>query len=183
MAIGNLRTALNLGDPNRFTTFLNKLGGFGEFLNRLLFSGVAVPAVATANAATQTSSYVQADVQTIATLANSLKVSLNALITGLGNTESSVTVTASVAALANKPVALLNVVAVTVSSGSATGPKKIRLGATTGPSALVPAAGEVIWDGNKGILFAAADLVATASFTYTKSTDVTASALQQDSDG
>lgn len=36
--------------------------------------------VATANAATQTGSYVQADVQTIATLANSLKTQLNALL-------------------------------------------------------------------------------------------------------
>lgn len=40
--------------------------------------------VATANAATQTSSYVQADVQTIAALANALKTDYNKTITDVG---------------------------------------------------------------------------------------------------
>lgn len=42
-----------------------------------------VAAIATANAATQTSSYVEADVQTIATLANQTKTTVNAILTAL----------------------------------------------------------------------------------------------------
>lgn len=43
----------------------------------------AISANATANAATQTGSYVQADVQTIAALANSLKTQVNAILAAL----------------------------------------------------------------------------------------------------
>lgn len=42
-----------------------------------------VAAIATANAATQTGAYVQADVQTIATLANQTKTTVNAILTAL----------------------------------------------------------------------------------------------------
>lgn len=43
----------------------------------------AIVALATANAATQTASYVQADVQSIATLANALKTQVNAILAAL----------------------------------------------------------------------------------------------------
>lgn len=43
----------------------------------------AISALATANAATQTASYVQADVQSIATLANALKTQVNAILAAL----------------------------------------------------------------------------------------------------
>lgn len=42
-----------------------------------------VAAIATANAATQTASYVQADVQSIATLANQTKTTVNAILSAL----------------------------------------------------------------------------------------------------
>lgn len=42
-----------------------------------------VAAISTANAATQTASYVQADVQSIATLANQNKTTTNAILTAL----------------------------------------------------------------------------------------------------
>lgn len=44
-----------------------------------------VAAVSTANAATQTGSYVQADVQSIAALANANKTAINAILTALKN--------------------------------------------------------------------------------------------------
>lgn len=43
----------------------------------------ALTPVATANAATQTTLYVQADVQSIATLANALKTQVNAILAAL----------------------------------------------------------------------------------------------------
>lgn len=43
----------------------------------------AIVALATANAATQTASYVQADVQSIATLANALKTQVNAILAAM----------------------------------------------------------------------------------------------------
>ena len=42
-----------------------------------------IAAVATADATTQTASYVQADAQTLTTLANALKVEVNAILTAL----------------------------------------------------------------------------------------------------
>ena len=91
---------------------------------------------------------------------------------GIAYTETDVPVTLNVATLANAPVALFNCVVASVSGGSATGVKKLRRGPITGPSALVPAAGECVWDGGKKVLFAASDLAATASFTYAVANDV-----------
>jgi hypothetical protein len=68
-------------------------------------------------------------------------------------------------------------VVASVSGGSATGVKKLRRGPISGPGALVPAAGECVWDGGKKVLFAAADLALTASFTYAVSTDLASSLL------
>jgi len=47
-------------------------------------SAETASAVVAANAATQTGSYVQADVQTIATLSNAEKTTVNALVTDVG---------------------------------------------------------------------------------------------------
>ena len=73
------------------------------------------------------------------------------------------------AAMAAQPVALLQVVGITAGADRST--KKLRRGLISGEGALVPAAGEVIWDGGLNLLFAAADLVATYDVTYTLATD------------
>lgn len=112
------------------------------------------------------------------------KVALGTLLSyvaeKLSFTETGIAVTTNVATLANAPVAggLFQCVAATVSSGSATGVKKLRKGPITGSSALTPASGECVWDGGKKVLFAAADAVATASFTYAVATDLASTLLQ-----
>ena len=94
-------------------------------------------------------------------------------------TETGIAVTLNVATLAAQPTALFKCFVASVSGGSATGMKKLRKGLITGPHALVPAAGECVWDGGLHVLFAAADLAATASFTYAVATD-TASITEAD---
>ena len=89
--------------------------------------------------------------------------------TGIGYTETGISVTSSAVALANAPVALFQVKA---TAGTTQGVKKLRKGPVSGPSALVPATGEVIWDGGKNILFAAVDAVSAASFLYAVATDI-----------
>jgi hypothetical protein len=99
----------------------------------------------------------------------------------MGFTETGIAVTSNVSTLANAPTSagLFQCVVASVSGGSATGAKKLRRGPVSGSGALVPAAGECIWDGGKKVLFAAADLALTASFTYAVATDL-ASALLAD---
>jgi hypothetical protein len=89
-------------------------------------------------------------------------------------TETGIAATLNVSTLANAPVAngLFKCVVASVSGGSATGPKKLLRGPISGPGAFVPAAGECVWDGGLHVLFSAADLAATASFTYAVATDV-----------
>jgi hypothetical protein len=82
-------------DPNSFnaqpvdahnpggSAILQNMGFVGQGTGPVSVQGVYVAPVSTANANTQTSSYVQADVQSIATLANQLKVTLNALLASL----------------------------------------------------------------------------------------------------
>ena len=96
----------------------------------------------------------------------------------MGFTET-VAVTSNVSTLANAPTTagLFQCVVASVSGGSATGVKKLRRGPVSGPGAHVPAAGESIWDGGKKVLFAAADLALTASFTYAVATDLASSVL------
>lgn len=95
---------------------------------------------------------------------------LSLAIKSMSATESGVTVTSYLTApIANQPVALLQVVGIT--GGGTHTVKKLRKGPVSGAGALVPAAGEVIWDGGLHLLFAAADLAATADLTYTVSTD------------
>ena len=95
---------------------------------------------------------------------------LSLAIKSMSATESGVTVTSYLTApIANQPVALLQVVGIT--SGAARSIKKLRKGPVSGAGALVPAAGEVIWDGGLHLLFAAADLAATCDLTYVVATD------------
>lgn len=82
-------------DPNAFNAqpvdahnpgglaILQNMGFVGQGTGPVSVQGVFVAPVATANANAQTGSYVQADVQSIATLANQLKTTLNALLASL----------------------------------------------------------------------------------------------------
>lgn len=106
-----------------------------------------------------------------ATQAIKLGSILSYLISKATPTESSVTVTSNVATLAAKPEVLLQCNVATVGSGSATGVKKLRRGPITGAGAVVPAAGECVWDGGTKVLFATTDVAATAHFTYVVATD------------
>lgn len=84
-------------------------------------------------------------------------------------TEANVAVTNNVATMAAAPVTLMQVVGIT--DGAASTVKKLRKGLISGANALVPAAGEVIWDGGLNLLFCAADLAATCAVTYMLATD------------
>ena len=105
-------------------------------------------------------------------LGDALSFILAKIGSGIAYTQAGVTVTANVATLSAQPTALFQCVVASVSGGSATGVKKLRKGLITGPHALVPAAGECVWDGGLHVLFAAADLAATASFLYAVATDI-----------
>jgi hypothetical protein len=106
------------------------------------------------------------------------KVALGTLLayatSKMGYTETGIAVITDVSTLANAPTTngLFKCVVATVSGGAATGPKKLLRGPISGPGAVVPAAGECVWDGGLNVLFAAADLALTASFTYAVATDV-----------
>lgn len=175
-----MRDELNKSSPNRLDVIFSKIK-FGELLNRIMGGGSTnVPAdEATANAATQTGAYVQADVQTIATLANALKTKVNAILAALrlvgGATEQAVTVTSNVATLASTPSTLL--IANATSAGS-TGMKEILTGPITGQSAVIPKTGQCTWDGGVKVLFAVGDAVTAADFMYAKAGDATVSALR-----
>jgi hypothetical protein len=94
---------------------------------------------------------------------------LSLAIKSMSATESGVTVTTYLTApIANQPVALLQVVGIASAVRTV---KKLRKGPVSGAGALVPAAGEVIWDGGLHLLFAAADLATTCELTYTVATD------------
>ena len=89
--------------------------------------------------------------------------------TGVGYTEAGVSVTLNVATLAAQPKALFQVVP---TAGTHQGVKKIRRGPVTGSNALVPAAGECIWDGGVKVLFAAYDAISACSFLYAVAADI-----------
>jgi hypothetical protein len=101
---------------------------------------------------------------------------LSLIIGALTATETGVTVTANVATLANQPSTLIQANATTA---TATGEKLLLKGPITGPNAVVPAAGQAVWDGGKKVLFAAADVVTVAKFTYPTAATVTPSLLQR----
>ena len=50
--------------------------------------------------------------------------------------------------------------------------KKILRGPISGEDAVIPITGEAVWDGGTRVLFAAADAGTTASFTYSRTTDL-----------
>ncbi len=192
----NLRALLNSGDTNRTFDALRKLS-FGDLLNKLLAggAGVEVPALtssqnATAAAAVQTGSYVQADVESIRTLANALKISYNALqvdvvairaaLAGVGNvTEAGLVPSSNIVTLAAVPVSIIDI---TIVAGTNTGPVKLRKGPVTGSQAILPSTLEAVWDGGLKIRMAAADVATDVNVGYTKAVDATVSAMQQDLD-
>ena len=102
---------------------------------------------------------------------------LNALVSALSATETGLSASTNVVTLANQPSFLPSKVNAT--AGTTTGVKTVRQGAISGPNAVAPVTGECVWDGGKKILFAAVDAVTTASVTYTKSADTSASNLSQ----
>jgi len=102
---------------------------------------------------------------------------LNLLITAMTATEAGVTVTTNKATLANQPSSLYQINA---TAGTTTGIKKLLRGPITGANAIVPLTGQAVWDGNVSVLFATADAVTAASFTYARAANVTASILQRD---
>jgi hypothetical protein len=101
---------------------------------------------------------------------------LNALVTAMTPTETGVSPASNIATLANQPSTLFQVKA---TAGTTTGVKQLLKGPITGPKAITPATGQVVWDGGKKLLFAAADAVTAVSATYAQATDVTASLFQR----
>lgn len=94
---------------------------------------------------------------------------LSYIVALLGFTETGITVTANIATLANAPTAMFQLTAAT---GTVTGVKKMLRGPISGEDAVIPITGEAVWDGGTRVLFAAADVVATASFTYARATNL-----------
>lgn len=104
---------------------------------------------------------------------------LNLLITALAATETSIAVTTNKATLANQP-SPNGLYQINATAGTTTGVKKLLRGPITGALAIVPLTGQAVWDGATSVLFAAVDAVTTASFTYARAANVTASVLQRD---
>lgn len=104
---------------------------------------------------------------------------LNLLLSGATYTETGVTVTTNVATLANQPSALFDANGTTATS---TGSKKLLKGPITGAGAIVPAAGECVWDGGVKVLFNSVDAVTVAKFLYARAANATMSLLQRDMD-
>lgn len=77
------------------------------------------------------------------------------------------TLVADVGTMAAVPSALFQV---NGTAGTHTGVKKLRKGPITGPNAIIPAAGECVWDGGLHILFAAYDALTTVTVFYAVST-------------
>lgn len=96
---------------------------------------------------------------------------LSYVVNKMAYTETGIAVTANVATLANAPTAQ-GLFKCVVATGTSTGMKKLLKGPVSGANAIVPAAGECVWDGGVKVLFASADAAATASFTYAVSTEL-----------
>jgi hypothetical protein len=78
--------------------------------------------------------------------------------------------------LANQPSTLFSINATTA---TATGEKEVLTGPITGSQAIVPTAGQAVWDGGKKVLFATADVVTAAKFLYSTPADTTVGLLQR----
>lgn len=98
------------------------------------------------------------------------------VIAGLTPTETGVSPSSDIATLAAQPNALFQIDA---TAGTVTGIKKLLKGPISGEDAVVPQTGEAVWDGGTQVLFAAADAVTAASFTYSVDGDET-SVLKRD---
>ena len=83
------------------------------------------------------------------------------LIRAMTPTEAAAAVAANAKTLAQSAAAVFDVVA---TAGGSTGRKVLLIG---GPE-LVPAAGQVVWDGDRSMRFAAADAVTAADFKYAR---------------
>lgn len=105
---------------------------------------------------------------------------LSMMVLALAPTEAAAAVVLNVATLAAMPGVLLDVVATV---GVSLGRKVLRRGPISGPAALSPAPGEVIWDGGKKVLFNAADAVTAASMLYTLASGVVTPSYMQRSPG
>jgi hypothetical protein len=105
---------------------------------------------------------------------------LNFLLNAATPNQGSTAITSNKGTLTAQPDALHDVKILTVSGGSATGRKTILKGQITGSNALVPAAGQVVWDGNVTLLFAAADLGSTFSALFTTAADSTVGSMARE---
>lgn len=102
---------------------------------------------------------------------------LNLLLPDMTFTETGVAVTTNVATLAAQPQ---NLYVVNATTATSTGVKTLLKGPISGAKAIVPAAGQCVWDGAKKVLFNAADAATVAKFLYSTSADVTISLLQRE---
>jgi len=94
---------------------------------------------------------------------------LSYLINRLTPTQAGLVPASHVATMAAQPAALFQVNATT---GTVTGVKKLLRGPISGEDAVVPATGEVVWDGGTNLLFATSDAVTAVSVTYALATDL-----------
>ena len=101
---------------------------------------------------------------------------LNALIVGATATETGLSTTSNVGTLSHTPSSLFDVKA---TAGTTTGHKELLQGPITGAGAIVPATGQVVWDGGVKLLFATVDAVTTFQATYAQATDPSCSLLQR----
>lgn len=100
---------------------------------------------------------------------------LNKVVAGMTYTETGVSATTNVGTLANQPSA--RPFSVNATTATATGEKIVRQGPVSGTGALVPNAGEVIWDGGKKLLFNVADNVTVFKALYATAADAVVSAV------
>lgn len=101
---------------------------------------------------------------------------INSLLLAKTATESGLSPSSNVVTLAATPSALFDVNA---TAGTVTGHKKLLQGPITGTEAVIPATGQVTWDGGTKLLFAAADVVTTVAVKYATAADLTVSLLQR----
>jgi hypothetical protein len=134
----------------------------GDLASVMLAPNAAIAATGIASPAS--ASYTQADQSALAAAVLLLIAQVNKLTGGL--TDVALAVTSNEATLAQAPTdnGLFQVIATTVSGGSATGVKQI----VRDPTAVLTS-GQVYWDGGTGLTFYAGDLVTHCSAMYSKS--------------
>lgn len=197
------REAMNLGMFQMIANFANMIGlgdFFGVLIQALLGASKVQSSVFTATGATQTVTFaslgmtppasvnyrifvssatttgrVQAGTKTVAQVGLAGLTNTEAtdivMIEDNGPASADLTVTSNVATLAAKPAILLDVVAL---AGTTLGRKVLKIGA-----GLVPAVGEVVWDGNVTLTFNATDAVTSALVVSLPTAGVLASLLER----